>query len=101
MGMGKGISGMAEGKAADWEDTVGDFCAGSDNSGSWAFRGFSRGSSRVLIQKKRPIAPFLAVGSKVSLVGCVWSSRRRVERGRGRKTRLTLDEGVQRSWGGY
>lgn len=40
MGMGKGISGMAEGKAADWEDTVGDFCAGSDNSGSWAFRGF-------------------------------------------------------------
>lgn len=25
MGMGEGISGMAEGKTADWEDTVGDF----------------------------------------------------------------------------
>lgn len=55
MGMGEGISGVAEGIAEDWEDITGDFCEGSDNSGSWASRGFCRSSYKVLFQKKDPL----------------------------------------------
>jgi len=54
---------------------------------------------RFCFRKKRPIAPFLAVGSKASLVGCVCSNRRRVERVRGRRTQLTLDEDVAKVFG--